>query len=210
MAAVLAIAGCSTVTFDRYGKVVEDAKTIRPDGEPVQIPANAPSISQGFAPERRNIENEDTVGPHEGIDIIEKAGHPVIAPVSGTVVQSMFEPMYGNRLVLDHGQSKDGQFFRTWYFHLQERLVEKGDRLVRGQLIGKLGRTGLLAGGLAHLHFETRIASSQDQFHYYPINPHRLWFDGIGVVTCFDKNRSYAAFPLKTTYPVPCQGIDWK
>jgi hypothetical protein len=42
------------------------------------------------------------------------------------------------------------------------------------------------------------------------MNPHRFWADGIGVVTCFDENKKWYDLPFNTSYPVPCNGVDWE
>jgi murein DD-endopeptidase MepM/ murein hydrolase activator NlpD len=53
-------------------------------------------------------------------------------------------------VVLDHGS---GVF--TGYWHLQELAVRPGDRVEPGQLLGRVGSTGLSTG--AHLHWELRV-----------------------------------------------------
>ena len=208
MGFLLLLCTCAPLRFDPYGKVMDDARKIRPDGKAISMPAEAPSISQGFAPEGKNSGNED-VGLHEGIDIRAEIGLPVLAATSGIVIKSYFEPVYGHRVVIDRGQDEDGRFLKTRYFHLQERLAEAGQRVQRGQQIGRLGRTGVFAGGLAHLHFETRVQKKADQFHDYPVNPHRYWVNGTGIVTCFNVSETYPQMPLRLTYPVPCRGIPW-
>jgi murein DD-endopeptidase MepM/ murein hydrolase activator NlpD len=44
-----------------------------------------------------------------------------------------------------------------------------------------------------HLHFEI-----------YGSNPHILWHDGQGRVTCFESARAYSPAQTRLTYPVPC------
>jgi len=192
-AGILIFSGCASLHVKQYGFVAPDAKTIREEGSALFIPSSAHSISQGFKPQ------ED----HEGIDIVGQSGTPVIAALGGIVISSYYEPLFGNRVVIDHGRDERGLFIKGRYFHLNKRLVHEGDKVLRGQQIGELGSTGILAIA-PHLHYELRSGHKPDQYMFDPVNPHRFWADGVGVVTCFDPGMELPDVPLKTTYPVPC------
>lgn len=163
----------------------------------VVMPANAPSISQEF---RYN----SNIAGHEGIDVIGKKGSPVIAAADGVVIQSFYEPLYGNRLVIDHGVDSSGKRTRTVYKHLQDRQVALGARVSRGQQIATLGATGSLAGGLAHLHFEIHRSVNAGDFDT-PVDPHLFWAGGTGRVTCYSPDLVVEPGRFKTTYPVACR-----
>ncbi len=208
-AAMITLSGCAGLFIGQYGYVSPDSEKVREDGGTVIMPENAPSISQGYAPQDLEKIHSETSYEHEGIDIVGKTGTPVIAPAAGVVIRSYFEPFYGSHIVIDHGKDDNGLYIRSAYFHLNKRLVKKGDHIVRGQQIGTLGSTGLLAS-FPHLHYEIRVGSKFDQFLFGPMNPHRFWVDGVGVVTCFNKNRQWTDKPFRTTYPVPCRGVDWQ
>lgn len=196
------LAGCVSMLVKPYGYVTVDAERVRPDRRPVYMPDNAPSISQGYRPKRLTGQRSG----HEGIDIIDKSGTPVLAAAPGVVIGSYFELLFGSQIEIAHGVDEKGLPVKTRYLHLRKRLVKKGDVVVRGQQIGELGRSGLLAGGILHLHYEVRVGFGQNN----SINPHMFWADGIGVVTCFDKNKHWYDLPFNTTYPVPCSGVDWQ
>ncbi|NIP50349.1 MAG: M23 family metallopeptidase, partial [Gammaproteobacteria bacterium] len=177
--------------------------------------ANAPSISQGYKPEPKLRDpsttiNQKGMGVHDGIDILDESGTPVLAAADGVVESSSFGPLYGNQIVIAHGLNDDGLYYKTKYFHLQKRLVKEGDSVLRGQKVGTLGMTGLLSAGFAHLHFEVRTMQRPEQRLTQPVHPHKYWLDGPGLVTCFDKNREFPSTPFRTTYPVPCAGVRWK
>jgi murein DD-endopeptidase MepM/ murein hydrolase activator NlpD len=91
------------------------------------------------------------MGWHQGIDIMADPGAPVWASASGTVVLSRYEARYGRVLKIEHPNG-----FTTIYAHNDENLVEVGDRVVIGQPIASVGRTGRATAH--HVHFEIRQA----------------------------------------------------
>ena len=215
LAGVVALAGCANLVTPPYGFVSEDREKISPEIGKATLPANAPSISQGYKPDSKRAQKttgftQKEISVHEGIDVLDDSGTPVLAAAEGVVESSSFGPLYGHQIVIAHGLSDDGLYYKTKYFHLQNRLVNEGEPVVRGQQIGTLGMTGLLSGGFAHLHFEVRTAQDPDQRLTQAVHPHRYWVDGKGRVTCFDMSRNYSESPFRTTYPVPCAGVRWK
>ncbi len=87
---------------------------------------------------------------HHGVDIDIPAGTSVKAAAGGKVVRSGYEPLYGNVVVVDHGYG-----YSTLYAHLQDRLVEGGAPVRKGDVIGKSGATGRTTG--PHLHYEVHV-----------------------------------------------------
>ncbi|MEQ8481809.1 MAG: M23 family metallopeptidase [Hoeflea sp.] len=200
---LVAIAAVPAFILPVLGCVPEDhgwASVYRPAQENkirVVMPAGAPSISQQFL--------FSTNGPkHLGIDVIGTVGDPVIAAARGQVTGSFSEPAYGNRVEITHGPDAEGRVSRTVYKHLDKRLVSKGDIVARGQKIGTLGTTGMLGGGIPHLHFELYRQAGAEGL--VSTDPHRLWVDGVGRVTCFDPAVSYDESRFRMTYPAPCLG----
>ena len=84
---------------------------------------------------------------HGGLDIAGDKGQPVYATAAGTVTHLGYQGAYGNLIVIDHGFGLE-----TRYGHLQGYTVKKGDRVKRGDVIGKVGATGRATG--YHLHYE--------------------------------------------------------
>ncbi|MGQ9491126.1 MAG: LysM peptidoglycan-binding domain-containing M23 family metallopeptidase [Anaerolineae bacterium] len=99
---------------------------------------------------RRTYGNSPVVSAHAGEDFSAPPGTPVYAPAEGRVVLAEQLFVRGNAVVLDHG---NGVY--TGYWHLAELGVAEGDQVARGQLLGKVGSTGLSTG--AHLHWELRV-----------------------------------------------------
>ena len=87
---------------------------------------------------------------HFGVDIDGKTGDPVVAIGAGRVVMVSDRYYAGGTVVIDHGLR-----LYSLYFHLSEFLVEVGDAVEKGQLIGKVGRSGRVTG--PHLHLGTRV-----------------------------------------------------
>jgi murein DD-endopeptidase MepM/ murein hydrolase activator NlpD len=84
--------------------------------------------------------------PHNGLDFTAPHGAPVYATGDAVVLYTGFSS-YGNVIYLDHGFG-----FETRYAHLTKYIVEPGQTIKRGQIIGYVGNTGLSAG--PHLHYE--------------------------------------------------------
>ena len=84
---------------------------------------------------------------HRGIDIVSDTGTTVVAPADGIVSRAVRVPDYGKMIDLSHGFG-----FVTRYGHLSEILVRPGQRVRRGDPIGRVGSTGRSTG--PHLHYE--------------------------------------------------------
>lgn len=89
---------------------------------------------------------------HDGLDINGQYGCSVVATMSGTVVYSRYgdipETYYGggNFVVIRHDNG-----YYSHYAHLDSRTVSEGQWVAQGQVIGKMGSTGVSTG--THLHF---------------------------------------------------------
>lgn len=87
---------------------------------------------------------------HEGIDIGANKGTDVIAPADGVVVLAGHKPGFGRFVQIDHGYG-----IETIFGHNEQLIVSKGQILKRGDLIAKVGSTGLSTG--PHVHYEVRV-----------------------------------------------------
>jgi len=167
----------------------------------VQIPPNAPSVIQQFRPATGEVGREAS-GEHPGIDIYEARGTPILAAADGTVIASYSEPSYGQRIVIRHGLGPRGAPIQTVYKHLNSRAVQTGQKVRRGQQIGGLGNSGLLAAGILHLHFEVH---EKQGARTLPRDPHLFWAGGVGRITCFDPNATVPSGHVTLSYPVKCK-----
>jgi len=111
-------------------------------------------LNSAFGPRHRRM--------HYGVDIDLERGDPVVSAFEGVVRVSRFHKQFGNVVVVRHSNGLE-----TLYGHLSERVVQAGDHVEAGELLGLGGSTGRSTGD--HLHFETRYLGR-------PIDP-QLLFD---------------------------------
>lgn len=94
---------------------------------------------------------------HAGIDFGARHGSPIRAAADGIVFVATYSQGYGNMVVIDHGGG-----ISTLYGHCSSIAVRSGQRVSRGETIGRVGSTGLATG--PHLHWEVRLNGK-------PVNP---------------------------------------
>jgi murein DD-endopeptidase MepM/ murein hydrolase activator NlpD len=90
---------------------------------------------------------------HSGVDFRAPGGTPVYAPAGGIVVLADPLTQWGNAVVLDHGWG-----VLTGYAHLSKIEVQVGQQVAQGDLIARVGSTGLSTG--AHLHWEMWVSGN--------------------------------------------------
>ena len=113
-------------------------------------------LSSFFGP-RKNPDN--SWGFHRGIDMAALKGTPVRAAASGIVVEARYASGYGNVVVLQHARK-----YKTRYAHLDTIGVKVGQKIIRGNVVGTVGDTGLvrkLGKDASHLHFEVCVFGKQ-------------------------------------------------
>jgi len=89
---------------------------------------------------------------HTGMDVKSDVGSPVKAALNGTVLSIKEDPTNGLTVVLDHGSG-----LVTVYGGLDSLCVNEGDKVVKNQIIGRIGEPPLVEADLGpHLHFEVR------------------------------------------------------
>ena len=94
--------------------------------------------------------------PHSGTDVAAPKGTPVLAPAAAVVAMARTGMFFtGGTVVLDHGMGVN-----TIYAHMSKVLVRDGQKVARGEPIGRVGATGRVTG--AHLDwrinlFKTRL-----------------------------------------------------
>ena len=108
-------------------------------------PVEPVAITSVFGSRVHPITGEDR--NHLGLDLGAKPGQQVMAAAEGVVLRAGPNGAHGNQVVIQH----DGEV-TTRYSHLSRVLVEPGDVVEAGDIVGAAGKTGLATG--VHLHFE--------------------------------------------------------
>jgi len=159
-----------------YGVGVEDLRASNPDVSPYSLAAgsvlmvpspilprmvltsansnNSPKIFSPKLTLPTNGHNWGVAHDRNAVDIANSCGSDVIAAEDGVVVLdslgdglSGWNGGYGKFILLSHKEE-----YKTRYAHLSEIFVSLGDKVSKGQLIGRVGTTGQSSG--CHLHFE--------------------------------------------------------
>lgn len=98
---------------------------------------------------------------HSGMDFSANPGTPVYATGDGVVKKAGWETGYGNTIEIDHGFG-----YMTRYAHLNACKARRGQKVVRGEVIGTVGSTGKSTG--PHLHYEVHVKGKvQNPVNYY-------------------------------------------
>jgi lipoprotein NlpD len=135
-----------TVPVDLVTPRAVDARSSRAQGPPrltkmLLWPVAGGTVSSGFGQRGHSF--------HDGIDISAPAGTDVHAADDGEVIYADVLRGYGNCIIVRH---TDG--LATVYAHNERNGVREGQRVRRGEVIGKVGDSGRTTG--ANLHFEVR------------------------------------------------------
>ena len=117
---------------------------------------------------------------HHGVDLVYPLGTPLSAAAAGTVVYAgndfvaRFGPdnnYYGYLVIIQHAfLSPEGQPVFTLYGHMQDVLVQAGQVLREGDMIGTVGQSGVARG--PHVHLEVRVG---DPFDFGATRNPELW-----------------------------------
>jgi murein DD-endopeptidase MepM/ murein hydrolase activator NlpD len=92
----------------------------------------------------------DTEIRHLGVDFGANLGAAVGAINGGRVVKAYYDTVYGNSVILDHGQG-----IYSLYLHLQKMKVKEGDLVKKGQVLGTVGKSGYATA--PHLHLSLKV-----------------------------------------------------
>lgn len=103
---------------------------------------------------------------HNGVDLTAPTGTKIYAAGDGKVTRAEHSANgLGKNVIIDHGYS-----YKTVYAHLSKILVEDGQNVKRGDVIGLVGMTGLAT--CPHLHYEVRKNDS-------PVNPVNYYYNDL-------------------------------
>jgi murein DD-endopeptidase MepM/ murein hydrolase activator NlpD len=141
-------------------------------------------VEAGFADHRTYVYGGKEVDQqvHLGFDLAVTAHVPVSAANEGTVLNASWIGIYGNCVIIDHGLG-----VQSLYGHLQSFDVKVGDRVTRGQIVGRSDSTGLAGGD--HVHFTMLVGGRM-------VNPVE-WWDPHWMQDRVDRKLSDAGAPVR-------------
>lgn len=128
-----------------------DVKALAADSQKIQFkdktdlfdwPVDDARMTRGYLPNKKR--------PHLGIDLASKKNTPILSAQGGTVIYTGREFRgYGRMVMIESGKG-----WATLYAHMEKILVQEGQVVSQGQIVGTMGRSGRATG--VHLHFEIR------------------------------------------------------
>lgn len=149
-----------SISFDQLREAAGEQKekiACIPSVMPINI--SDYTMSSGYGYRRDPVYG--TAKFHEGLDFAAATGTPVFATADAVVEVADRKDSYGNCIDLNHGY-----YYMTRYAHLSQILVKPGQKVKRGEMIGKVGSTGKSTG--SHLHYEVRFKGEpQNPVNYY-------------------------------------------
>jgi murein DD-endopeptidase MepM/ murein hydrolase activator NlpD len=165
-------------TFTNDGKTYSAFRYQVPGGKPGYYDEQGRSLKRFFLASPLKFEPRVTSGfsyrrlhpvlgirrPHLGVDFGAPRGAPVVAVSDGTVVSAAFTRGGGNTVTLRHSSG-----YETQYLHLSSfgSGIRGGAHVSQGQVIGRVGATGLATG--PHLHYVLK----KNGAHVNPLAEHR-------------------------------------
>ncbi|MFO7650786.1 MAG: M23 family metallopeptidase [bacterium] len=128
-----------------------DAGAVDSGGLPAWVKSTTwdPGATPALIPLDRYVVSRLTDAVHAGVDLAAQAGTPVRATADGIVASRGRDRTFGNFVLLSHGGG-----YESYYGHLQDHNVERGDTVRIGSTIGWVGNTG--RSSAPHLHLEIR------------------------------------------------------
>jgi murein DD-endopeptidase MepM/ murein hydrolase activator NlpD len=146
-------------------QIADLAKKTSPDRQWSQpfVQLGNSQVEASFADHRTYIYKGKEIDQqtHLGFDLAVTAHVPVVAANDGTVLNASWLGIYGNCVVIDHGMG-----VQSLYGHMQSFDVKVGDKVARGQTLGRSDSTGLAGGD--HLHFTLLVGGQM-------VNPVEWW-----------------------------------
>ncbi len=153
--------------LDPTADLIVGSSLIVPDGEigePVPLkpgvkkPAkyNGPSYAGYYMRPISGGQRSQGIHGHNAVDLAAPNGTPLYAAASGKVIiarSSGYNGGYGEYVVISHSNGT-----QTLYGHMSSVLVSAGQKVDKGDVIGKVGSTGRSTGN--HVHFEIRGANN--------------------------------------------------
>lgn len=148
-----------SLSFDKLREAASDRR-VRFDHVPsiLPVPRQSMTLAGGFGYRRDVLTGVPRF--HDGLDFAAPVGTPVFATADGIISSADRKSGLGNAVVIDHGYN-----YTTLYAHLSQVDVSPGQKVSRGDIIGRVGSTGRSSS--PHLHYEVRHRGEPDNPVHY-------------------------------------------
>ncbi len=153
-------------------------------------------ITQPFGANQVSFYREMGLIGHNGTDYRARRGTPLFACHAGIVVVSGIDGTGGK--IIEIITNNDGEGYKTIYYHLSTMIVNVGEQVKAGQLIGSTGNTGKYTTG-PHLHFGLKITingvtQNKDNGFRGAVNPEEYFPKN------YSKSRAYHRYGRKANW----------
>lgn len=105
-----------------------------------------------------------TENSHRGDDLCAAEGTEIYAAADGVVLAAQEHYSWGNFVEIDHGTDADGLRWATLYAHMQKCIVQPGQTVTAGQVIGYLGHTGNTTGNACHFEMQVNGVLTEPRY----------------------------------------------
>ena len=105
-----------------------------------------------------------TENSHRGDDLCAAEGTEICAAADGVVLAAQEHYSWGNFVEIDHGTDADGLRWATLYAHMQKCIVQPGQTVTAGQVIGYLGHTGNTTGNACHFEMQVNGVLTEPRY----------------------------------------------
>lgn len=105
-----------------------------------------------------------TENSHRGDDLCAAEGTEIYAAADGVVLVAQEHYSWGNFVEIDHGTDADGLRWATLYAHMQKCIVQPGQTVTAGQVIGYLGHTGNTTGNACHFEMQVNGVLTEPRY----------------------------------------------
>lgn len=105
-----------------------------------------------------------TENSHRGDDLCADEGTEIYAAADGVVLAAQEHYSWGNFVEIDHGTDADGLRWATLYAHMQKCIVQPGQTVTAGQVIGYLGHTGNTTGNACHFEMQVNGVLTEPRY----------------------------------------------
>ena len=130
---------------------------------PAAMAAAGRQVTSGFGWRRDPFTGETRL--HRGVDLRAAYGEDISAAAAGRVAFSGAQGTYGNTVVVEHANGT-----RTRYAHLSVTLVQEGDTVEPGEVVGRAGSSGRATA--PHLHLEVTDRHGRHLDPSLPLDQH--------------------------------------